>query len=92
MAEPAGPGGRTDDATPRRGGADPDPVRALRLELADMHARVDRLERLLSERTVKLDDVAKRFTRVERRIDRASAAFPVRTALSLRRRLYRLLK
>ena len=38
------------------------------------------------------DDVSRRLGRIERRIERASASFGVRTVLDVRRRLYRLLK
>jgi phage shock protein A len=69
-----------------------DPMTTLLRELTELRQHVGRLESQLRERSSKLEDVAKRLNRLERRIDRASATFPVRTALSLRRRLHRLLK
>lgn len=82
--------------------SDVDVVSALKPELAHVNTRLDGLEKLIVERSAQLDTIAERSAqletiaersaRLERRIDRASATFPLRTALSLRRRLHRLLK
>lgn len=69
-----------------------DPLGALRPELVDMVERLDGLEKLILERSTQLEDIARRSQRLERRIDRVSASFPVRTALRVRRRLHKLLK
>ena len=61
-------------------------------DVADLQRRIVELERVLKGRNRQLEDVSQRLRRLERRIDRASASFPVRTALRLRRRLHRLLK
>jgi predicted RNase H-like nuclease (RuvC/YqgF family) len=98
VGEPVDPAGGTARRADRRGvpgngehvPADPDA--ALLRELTELRQHVERLEKQVRDRSVKLEDVSKRLTRLERRIDRASASFPVRTALSLRRRLHRMLK
>ena len=100
VGEPVDPAGDTARRADRRGAreqvpsdqARPDPTAALLAELAELRQHVERLESQARTRSAKLDDVAKRLTRLERRIERASASFPVRTALSFRRRLHRLLK
>jgi Methyltransferase domain len=69
-----------------------DPLGALRPELADMVDRLEGLEKLILDRSAQLEEIARRSQRLERRIDRVSASFPVRTALRIRRRLYKLLK
>lgn len=95
MAESEGPA----SSTPRRARTNGAPEGANGAEttnpdreLTALHQRVVRLEKSLRERSTQLEDVSRRLRRLERRIDRASASFPVRTALSLRRRLYRLLR
>ena len=69
-----------------------DPISALRPELADMVDRLEGLEKLILDRSAQLEDVARRSQRLERRIDRVWASFPIRTALRVRRSLYKLLK
>ncbi len=69
-----------------------DPLHALRPELADMVERLEGLEKLILDRSAQLEDIARRSQRLERRIDRVSASFPFRTALRIRRRLYKMLK
>lgn len=69
-----------------------DPLSAVRPELVDMVERLEGLEKLIVDRSAQLEEVARRSRRLERRIDRVSASFPVRTALRVRRRLYKLLK
>ena len=78
-----------------RGGPAPavaDPLGAVRPELVDMVGRLETLEKLILERSAQLEEVARRSRRLERRIDRVSASFPFRTALRVRRRLYKMLK
>jgi phage shock protein A len=72
--------------------ADSDLVVALQLEVAELNQRIERLEKTVQDRSRKLDDVTRRFGRLERRIERASATFPVRTVLGMRRRLHQMLK
>jgi SAM-dependent methyltransferase len=69
-----------------------DPLSAVRPELADMVERLDGLEKLILDRSGQLEEISRRSQRLERRIDRVSASFPVRTALRIRRRLYKMLK
>ena len=69
-----------------------DPLSALRPELADMVERLEGLEKLILDRSAQLEEIARRSQRLERRIDRVSASFPFRTALRVRRRLYKMLK
>ena len=81
---------------PRMRGVQPpavtDPLIALRPELADMTERLEGLEKLILDRSAQLEEIARRSQRLERRIDRVSASFPFRTALRIRRRLYKMLK
>jgi SAM-dependent methyltransferase len=53
---------------------------------------LDGLEKLILDRSGQLEEISRRSQRLERRIDRVSASFPVRTALRIRRRLYKMLK
>ena len=53
---------------------------------------IDSRSRRLERRIGQLDAIDARSRRLERRIDRAVASFPLRTLLSLRRALYRMLK
>jgi len=69
-----------------------DPLRAVRPELADIAERLDGVEKLILDRSAQLEEIARRSQRLERRIDRVTASFPVRTALRVRRRLYKMLK
>jgi hypothetical protein len=69
-----------------------DPISALRPELADMVERLDGLEKLILDRSAQLEEIGRRSQRLERRINRASASFPLSTALRVRRTLYKLLK
>jgi SAM-dependent methyltransferase len=69
-----------------------DPLSAVRPELVDMVERLDGLEKLILDRSAQLEEISRRSQRLERRIDRVSASFPVRTALRVRRRLYKMLK
>ena len=81
---------------PRMRGAQPvptpDPLEALRPALAEINDRLVNLEKLVDDRTGQLDDIDSRSRRLERRIDRAVASFPLRTILRVRRGLYRMLK
>jgi SAM-dependent methyltransferase len=61
----------------------------------DRIAQLDAIEarsRRLERRIVQLDAIDARSRRLERRIDRAVASFPLRTVLSVRRGLHRMLK
>ena len=69
-----------------------DPLSAVRPELVDMVERLDGLEKLILDRSAQLEEISRRSRRLERRIDRVSASFPVRTALRVRRALYKMLK
>jgi SAM-dependent methyltransferase len=69
-----------------------DPISALRPELADMVERLDGLEKLILDRSAQLEEIGRRSQRLERRINRASASFPLSTALRVRRTLHKLLK
>jgi SAM-dependent methyltransferase len=73
-------------------GPPPDPVEPLRPVLAEMTDRLAGLEKLVEDRIAQLDAIDTRSRRLERRIDRAVAAFPFRTILRVRRSLYRMLK
>jgi SAM-dependent methyltransferase len=57
-------------------------------QLDSINARSRRLERRIGQ----LDAIDARSRRLERRIDRAVASFPLRTVLSIRRALHRMLK
>jgi chromosome segregation ATPase len=98
VGEPVDPAGGTARRADRHGvpgnGAHvpAGPDAALLRELTELRSHVERLERQVRDRSAKLEDVAKRLTQLERRIQRASASFPVRTALNFRRRLHRMLK
>jgi SAM-dependent methyltransferase len=70
----------------------PDRLEALRPALAEINDRLIGLEKLVEDRIGQLDAIDTRSRRLERRIDRAVASFPLRTMLSTRRWLYRLLK
>jgi hypothetical protein len=70
----------------------PDPLEALRPALAAITDRLAGLEKLVEDRITQLDAIDTRSRRLERRIDRAVASFPLRTILRLRRGLYRILK
>jgi SAM-dependent methyltransferase len=83
----------------------PDPLEAFRPALAEITAqfagldklaevtdRLAGLEKLVEDRIAQLDAIDTRSRRLERRIDRAVASFPLRTILRLRRGLYRMLK
>jgi SAM-dependent methyltransferase len=69
-----------------------DPLVFLRPALAEITDRLVELEKLVQDRFGQLDAVDARSRRLERRIDRAVASFPLRTMLSLRRALHRMLK
>jgi SAM-dependent methyltransferase len=69
-----------------------DPLSAVRPELVDMVERLDGLEKLILDRSAQLEEISRRSQRLERRINRVSASFPVRTALRVRRQLYKMLK
>jgi SAM-dependent methyltransferase len=70
----------------------PDPLEELRPALAEITDRLAGLEKLMVDRIGQLDAIDTRSRRLERRIDRAVASFPFRTALSIRRGLHRMLK
>ena len=53
---------------------------------------IDSRSRRLARRTNQLDAIDARLRRLERRIDRAVASFPLRTVLSVRRAMHRMLK
>jgi hypothetical protein len=80
------PGSSTSDPSPG------DPLEALRPALAEITDRLVELEKLVQDRLGQLAAVDARSRRLERRIDRAVASFPLRTMLRLRRALHRMLK
>jgi SAM-dependent methyltransferase len=69
-----------------------DAVQVLRPALAEITDRLVDLEKLLADRIGQLDAIDSRSRRLERRIDRAVASFPLRTVLRVRRGLHRMLK
>jgi hypothetical protein len=84
--------GVPDPTLSRTGPPAHDPLEALRPTLTEINDRLIGLEKLVEDRIGQLDVIDTRSRRLERRIDRAVASFPLRTILRIRRGLYRLLK